>query len=138
VPPTNDRWCAELADTLTEVGHRLARLAESVAADWPDQRGREWVDRATQVHGELVQRAGAAAELGGRIAHAAGPPTAWGAAEPPAAEPPAAGGAWGGAVGTGRTGMRLGGTGGDRVDAGRGVRIAELAAGSSGGAVSGG
>jgi hypothetical protein len=99
----SDRWATKLADDLDEIGRRLARLAESVAGDWPDQRGRDWTERAARLRGELAEQAAEAGRLGDRTA-----PN----------DP--------GAAGIEQPGIRLGDTAGDRVDDERGVRIAEL------------
>jgi hypothetical protein len=99
----SDRWAANLADTLDEIGRRLARLAESVTGDWPDQGGREWAERAARLRSELAEQAAVAGRLGDRTAP----------------DDP-------GAAGIERPGIRLGDTGGYRVDEERGVRIAEL------------
>ena len=99
----SDRWATNLADTLDDIGRRLARLAESVAGDWPDQGGREWTERATRLRSELAEQAAVAGLLVERT----------GSDDP-------------GAAGAGRPGIRLGDTDGYRVDEERGVRIAEL------------
>jgi hypothetical protein len=99
----SDRWATNLADDLDDIGRRLARLAESVAADWPDQRGREWTERAARLRSELAEQAAEAGRLGDRMAP----------------DDP-------GAAGIEQPGIRLGDTGGDRIDDERGVRIAEL------------
>jgi hypothetical protein len=99
----SDRWATNLADSLDDIGRRLARLAESVAGDWPDQGGREWTERAARLRSELAEQAAAAGRLGERTAP----------------DDP-------GAAGTEAPGIRLGDTGGYRVDDERGVRIAEL------------
>jgi hypothetical protein len=96
------RWCVELAGTLADVERRLGRLADRLPFDWPDERGRSWAERAAQLRRELVQVGQSASELGLQLAR--------GAAEP----------------GSGRAGVRLGGTAGSRPDDERGVRIAEL------------
>ena len=99
----SDRWATNPADTLDDIGRRLARLAESVAGDWPDQGGRDWTERAARLRSELAEHAAMAGRLGERT----------GPYDPEAAS-------------TGRPGIRLGDTDGDRVDEERGVRIAEL------------
>lgn len=98
-----DRWATNLAEDLDDIGRRLTRLAEEVAGDWPDRGGREWTERAAQLRHELAEQAAAAGRLGART----GP------------DDPGAGDAE-------RPGIRLGETGGYRVDEERGVRIAEL------------
>lgn len=97
-----DRWAALLADTLNDVGRRLARLTEAVREDWSDQHGQQWCERAGRLQRELAERAATADELGERL----------GPTDP-------------GSRST-RPGVRLGGTGGQRVDDERGMRVAEL------------
>jgi hypothetical protein len=92
-----------LTDTLDDIGRRLARLAESVAGDWPDQGGRDWTERVARLRSELAEQAAVAGRLGERTAP----------------DDP-------GATGAERPGIRLGDTDGYRVDDQRGVRIAEL------------
>ncbi len=96
---------AELGDLLLDIARRVVRLAEAVTVDWPDARGREWAERAAQLHRELIQQAATAVELGGRTGR------------------PSEGSAAGMRT---RGGVRLGGTEGHRVDEERGVRIGEL------------
>ncbi|HLU54574.1 MAG TPA: hypothetical protein VKZ81_03860 [Pseudonocardia sp.] len=98
------RWSARLAEVLLDVGRRAAELGDSLARDWPDDRGREWADRAARLGSRLGREADAAAELGGAYAREA------------AAGSPAGG----------RTGIRLGGTQAQRVGEERGMRIAEI------------
>jgi hypothetical protein len=100
----SDRWTVNLTDTLDDIGRRLARLAESVAGDWPDQGGRDWTERAVRLRSELAEQAAVAGRLGGEGTPPDGP----------------------GATGAERPGIRLGDTDGYRVDDQRGVRIAEL------------
>jgi hypothetical protein len=105
------RWCMQLVEALVDVGRRVGRLSEQIAADWPDEHGREWAERSDLLRRELDRAALAAAELGRLLARettedgsgAIGPPTA-----------------------RSRTGMRLGETAGARADDERGIRIAEL------------
>jgi hypothetical protein len=97
------RWCVEVAEALDAVGRRIRRLAEHVAADWPDPRGGAWVERAEALHRELDGQARRATELARELGSVPGGPDA-----------------------TGRPGVRLGGLGGHRVHDERGVRIAEL------------
>lgn len=122
LPPDPDalhataRWCAGLADRLSDVGRRVGRLSEQIAGDWPDDRGREWSERSALLHRELGRDAQAAADLGAELARRAaaadlGEPTP----PPPAGVSPAR-----------PPGMRLGGTSATRVDDERGFRIAEL------------
>ena len=99
----SDRWATNLADTLDDIGRRLARLAESVLGDWPDQGGRDWTERDARLRSELAEQAAVAGRLGERTAP----------------DDPAT-------AGTERPGIRLGDTGGYRVEEDRGVRIAEL------------
>jgi hypothetical protein len=99
----SDRWATNLADTLDDIGRRLARLAESVAGDWPDQGGREWTERAARLRSELAEQAAVAGRL----------------VERNVPDDP-------GVARTERSGMQLGDTGGYRVDDELGVRIAEL------------
>jgi hypothetical protein len=99
----SERWAIDPADTLDDIGRRLARLAESVLGDWPDQGGRDWTERADRLRSELAEQAAVAGRLGERTAP----------------DDPAT-------AGTERPGIRLGDTGGYRVEEDRGVRIAEL------------
>lgn len=114
--PATARWCAALGDTMTDVGRRLGQLAEQIATDWPDQRGREWAERVARLRLELGREAAVAAELGRQVSRY---PADDGIG--PATPPPA------GARATPRTGVRLGGTSASRADDERGMRIAELA-----------
>lgn len=106
------RWCERLAAVAADVGRRVRLLAEQVATDWPDARGREWANRAAGAGAELQRAADSAAELGATYARQA------------AALLTAAGGA-GAALGR-PAGMRLGGTAAARVEDEHGMRIAEL------------
>ena len=103
-----EHWGMPLADTLREISRRLARLADAVAADWPDQRGQEWADRAAQLHRELSRQASAAAE--------------------PALSAESSSVASGLSAGSpsGRPRVRLGGLDARRADPEPGMRIAEL------------
>ncbi|TWF78376.1 hypothetical protein FHX44_114299 [Pseudonocardia hierapolitana] len=106
------RWGARLAEVLCDVGRRAGELAELVARDWPDPRGREWAERTSVLCSLLGREATTAAELGESYARQA--------ADAPTPPLPATGGAGR------RTGMRLGGTDAQRTDDERGMRIAEL------------
>jgi hypothetical protein len=106
------RWCTRLAEVLADVARRAVDLAEQVARDWPDPRGREWAERTAMLGSLLGREASTAAELGESYARQAAD-----AQTPPF---PVTGGAGR------RTGMRLGGTDAQRTDDERGMRIAEL------------
>jgi hypothetical protein len=108
------RSCAGLGDALAEVGRRVRLLSEQIAHDWPDGRGHEWVQRTARLGHELGREAAAAVELGEAYARQAADPSAWGAL-PPVVGPAAR-----------HAGIRLGGTEAQRVDEGRGMRIAQL------------
>jgi hypothetical protein len=108
------RSCAGLGDALAEVGRRVRRLSEQIAQDWPDGRGHEWVQRTARLGNELGREAAAAVELGEAYARQAADPPAWGSV------PPVVGHA------ARHAGVRLGGTEAERVDDGRGMRIAQL------------
>jgi len=118
------RWCAGLADALTEVGRQLERLAEQITHDWADDRGRDWAERSTLLRRELGREAVAAAELGEVLARRAADDTDLDGPVPPLTA----------SLGAGLVprypgpGMRLGGTDATRVDDDRGMRIAELPA----------
>jgi hypothetical protein len=106
-PTVTDRWGDQLAETLREIAWRLSRLADAVAADWPDQRGQEWADRAARLHRELDRQAGAAAELAS-AGESSAPVTGWSGSS------------------AGRSRVRLGGMEARSADPESGVRIAEL------------
>ena len=125
-----ERWSVELADVLTEMSRRVGRLAELIADDWPDPRGRDVAERSVLVGRELGREAVVAAELGHAYARAA--------------EDSAADGTTDGTTGSGDTGtarlphptsggpgIRLGDPRGTRADEERGMRIAELPAARS-------
>ena len=71
-----DRWATALATTLDDVGARLHRLADRVAVDWPDQRGRDWGERAGHLRRELAERAAEAAGWAARLASVTEPAAA--------------------------------------------------------------
>ena len=105
------RWNEELAGLLHELARALDRLAESVAADWSDRQGRDWLDRADRLHRDLLRQADAAAASGGDTSGGALPPLA---------------GSRGGCGPAPRSAVRLGDVAGTRVDDPVGIRIAEL------------
>jgi hypothetical protein len=107
------QWCAAVAAALDEVTDQVGHLTARLAAGWPDERGREWTERALRLRRSLEQDADAAAELGRTVARIADA-----LAGGPAGAPPLGLRA--------RPGPRLGGTDGGRVDDERGVRIARL------------
>ncbi|MEJ3653959.1 hypothetical protein WEH80_24785 [Actinomycetes bacterium KLBMP 9759] len=105
------RWCAALADLLTDVSAQVGVLAARLAEDWPDERGRAQAERTAVLHRELGRDARAAEELAATLT----------AQEAAACGIPLVGQAL-----RHRRGMQLGGTGAVRVDPALGARIAEL------------
>ena len=90
-------WLDAVAAELRDVVAELTRLAVEVVADWQDERGREWAERADGVARDLARQADAGTELArcaGRASQDTGP--------------------------------RLGATDGTRVAEGYGARIATL------------
>lgn len=116
---------AVLAAVLAETGVRTGRMSREIAADWPDEHGREWAERTDRLRRHLHREALAAAELGQALTREA---EAREMANPQRV--PAVG--WGGGGAPARRGMRLGGTEAQREDDDRGVRIAELPAAGGG------
>lgn len=114
-PGPLELWCARLAGTLADAAAKIGALAGAVAADWPDDLGREWVERAALVHRELDRDALAAAQVGARLAterELTASDTLTGMAAALAT--------------AGRRSAQLGGTEAHRADQERGMRIAQL------------
>lgn len=109
------RWCTAAAVDLVDAGVLAGRLAAAIAADWLDDNGREWAERAGRLGRELDAAAADAAHVARELAR-------------PDREPdPALIAAHGIALrgGSGR-GPRLGGTDGDRAGDDRGVHLPQL------------
>jgi len=96
-------WSGALAGALDAAAREVALLARQLAAGWPDDQGREWVERLLTLRNTLERDADAAVRLGLQVERAADDPT-----DPPPSGP------------------RLGGTGARRADDERGVRIPRL------------
>lgn len=105
------RWCRDVAAVLGAVAAQAGRLAAGIAADWLDDNGREWAERATLLHRELVRDASAAADL----------------STAPARSDDAESGVSPLGAGVGRDRRaRLGGTDAVRAQDGIGMQVAEL------------
>ena len=106
-------WCRAAGTVLAHAAARALLLASAVAADWLDDHGREWAERAASLHRELARTARDVDDLTRELSlrdHA----------------PDVAATLRGVAAQARRTGPCLGGTDGARTDDGHGVRIAEL------------
>lgn len=120
MPADRDDW-AEAGELLAVTAARLAdalpalaRIVADVERDWTDGQGRWWAERATLVRGALVHELDAVLDAARTVRTAV---QEGGAGDGAAVAGPAMAG--------GRTGgPRLGGTGGQRADDDRGVRIA--------------
>ncbi|NMI00406.1 hypothetical protein [Pseudonocardia acidicola] len=118
------RWVEVLAQRLSEVVPEVGRLVGQVARDWPDHRGREWTERASLVHRELLRELDAATELARSTARLAAESSTMqvpaGAEQDVGRSVPS----WTIPRPVGRaSGPRLGGTDAERVEDERGVRI---------------
>lgn len=110
------RWLRRSAELLGLAAADTRRAVGAVQRCWPDDRGRDWVERAGLVERQLQRDAAACAELADRVRQAAQDERGSSSADDDAA-------------GAAPGGPRLGSTSARRVDSFRGMRIATLAEG---------
>jgi hypothetical protein len=105
-------WSTALGATLDTAANEVGDLARRLATAWPDDHGREWVERLATLRHALERDADEAGRWGREIERVADEVD--------------------GSTGPTPSGPRLGGTGARRADDERGVRIPRLDDGPDG------